>query len=531
MSVQFTDFGIGCYPLFLKVKSLPEYEIEYLPESETYRIHAPARFAAMLGVEPVRSQSNDLPLADCLLDDQRAITALALAAKRYACWAGCGNGKTLIGLEFARHVVHRTGGRFLFFTLNDLVEQWFDENRKFYGDTLPMLRLESREEMREWAAGRLAGPQIAITNYEKMNYRGRENQVVNELRYLAGVAVDENRLKGGGGKQKWAIVKSCRGVEYKLSLTATPAPNDTIEFASQGSFLEKLRHQDEIIWTYFTRNEKTHRWEIKRHARKAFFEWMSGWSIYVRDPRRYGWRKDFPDVPAPVTIRHSIDMLPQQRAWMQRLSKAKGGQLSLIDHDDRNTIQRGKLSQIAKGFRYLKRDGKRVVELIPSKKPAFVAELIRDEVAAGLQTLVWTEFDAESDLIVEQLDRLGVPYEMLHGNKKRDQRAETLARFRSGQSCVLVTKAKLLGFGQNLQCVGSMIFSGFSDSYEAFYQAIRRAFRFGQTKAVRVHLPVIDELEGDMLENLLIKEANHEAAIEEMEANYIVAQKLIGVVA
>lgn len=531
LSVHFEDFGIGSYPLFLKVKGLPEYELEYLPDSETYRVHAPARFARMLGVEPVRPPGDELAMSPFLFDDQAAIAQMTLASKRWATWAGCGNGKTLICLEVARHVVHLTGGRFLIFTLNDLVPQWLDEAAKFYGDTLPIFRLDSREEMKEWAAGRLAGPQIAVTNYEKMNYRGQENQVVNELRHLAGVAVDENRLKGGGGKQKWALVKSCKGVEYKLSLTATPAPNDTIEFASQASFLEKMRSDGEIIWTYFQRDEKTHRWSVKRHARRAFFEFMAGWSIYVRDPRRYGWRKDFPDIPAPVMLRHQIEITAEQRAWLQKLSRAKDGQLSLIDRDDRNTIQRAKLSQIAKGFRYVKKknSGSRRVDRVPGLKPAFVARLIREEVAAGLQALVWTEFDAESELITEELDRLGVSHEMLHGSTKPAERLAVLQRFRGGESHVLITKAKLLGFGMNLQCVGSMIFSGFSDSYEAFYQAIRRAYRFGQTKAVRVHLPLVEELEGDMLENLLIKQAKHEAAIEEMEANYIAAQQRIGV--
>jgi len=83
----------------------------------------------------------------------------------------------------------------------------------------------------------------------------------------------------------------------------------------------------------------------------------------------------------------------------------------------------------------------------------------------------------------------------------------------------------------NFQHCGSMIFSGFNDSYESFYQAIRRAVRYGQEKSVRVHLPLIEQLEGDMLENLLIKQAKHEAAIREMESNYLSAQKRLGLAA
>lgn len=541
MGVHFTSFDLDSYQTFLRVKALPEYELEFIPETETYRISAPARFATMLGVSEVPVVHDDLSMSPFLFDDQAAIVRMSLAAKRFAVWSGCGNGKTLIALEFARHAIHRTGGRFLVFTLNDLVGQWVEECQKFYGDSLPILRLHSREEMKRWASGEMhaaaasmrdngedAPPNLAITNYEKMNFKGEENQTVNELRYLAGVALDENRLKSGGGKQKWALIKSCKGVEYKLSLTATPAPNDTIEFASQASFLEKMRSDGDIIWTYFQRDEKTHRWSVKRHARKAFFEFMAGWSIYVRDPRRYGWRKDFPDIPRPEIIRHRILMTDEQRASLQAYQRESSGQLGLFDHSDRNAIQRSKTSQIAKGFVYVKGEAAGRLRRIDSQKPAFVADLIRGEADRGLQTLVWTVFDAESELIAEQLQDRGVKFDMLHGDNADWQRVATLERFRHGESQVLISKASMLGFGMNFQCCGSMIFSGFNDSYESFYQAVRRAVRYGQEKSVRVHLPVIEELEGDMLENLLIKQDKHEAAILEMEENYIEATRKIG---
>jgi superfamily II DNA or RNA helicase len=506
----------------------------------------------MLGVAGVAPPALDLPLAPCLFDDQTAIVCMALAAKRFAIWSDCGLGKTVMGLELARHIVHRTSGRVLIFTLNDIVPQWLEEAQKFYGDSLPILRLKSREEMKLWAAGNFAlkddggnlppVPQIAITNYEKMNYGRKDDpddeQTVNELRYLAGIILDESsRLKAGGGKQKWALIKSCKGIEYKYSLTATPAPNDTIEFASQASFLEKMRSDGDIIWTFFQRDEKTHRWAVKRHARKAFFEFMAGWSIYVRDPRRYGWRKDFPEVPPPEVIQHRLPMTAEQRNELQIRSRDKSGQLSLIDRDDRNAIQRGKLSQVAKGFVYEKDaegDSKRrFVRHIASEKPAFVADLIRQEVVAGLQVLVWTVFDAESEIIIDALRKFRrcPKFDALHGSTHPAERLAVLENFRRGKTPVLISKAELLGFGMNFQCCGSMIFSGFDDSYESFYQAIRRAVRFGQTRSVRVHLPLIEELEGDMLENLLIKQDKHLAAIAEMESQYIEAQGRLKLIA
>lgn len=530
LSVHFADFSAASYPLFLKVKALPEYNLEYVPESETYRITAPARFAPLLGFAGSTARRSGEKLSSFLFDDQQAITRMALDAKRFAYWGDCGLGKTLVGLETARLVSNATGGRVLIFTLKNIVPSWLEEAQQFYGDSLPIRRIKSRAEMKLFAEGGLSdGTSIGITNYEKMNYAEDGEQTVNELRHLAGVVLDESdRLKGGGGKQKWALIKSCRGVEYKLSLTATPAPNDTIEFASQASFLEKIKTDADIIWTFFQRNEKTHRWDVKRHARAAFFEFMASWSIYVRDPRRYGWRQGFADVPAPEIIEHRLPITAEQQRWAQRLTEAPDGQRSLIDRDDRNAIQRGRLAQVARGFMY-HRNGKRGPSgqnyaRIESLKPQFVADLVRKEVKAGRQTIVWTVFDAESDLICEQLSAMGVDHDELHGKTNTADRVTVRNRFLKGDSPCLVTKPSLLGYGQNFQCCRAMVFSGFNDSYVQYYQAMRRAVRYGQKHRVRVHLPLVPELEYDMLENLLVKQAKHEAAIAEMETNYIRAR-------
>jgi hypothetical protein len=233
------------------------------------------------------------------------------------------------------------------------------------------------------------------------------------LKYLVCVILDEaSRLRNSGGKQKWSLIKSCKGIEYKLLLTATPAPNDLMEFASQAAFLEKMRSEGDIIWTFFTRNEKTHRWDVKPHARTAFFEFMANWSIYVHNPKRYGWRLDHPDVPPPeyrvVEIPATEEQLDEIPAAIASASAT--GQLTLVaDASETNAIQRLKLSEIAKGFKYVapaggakskKGKAKPKVERIPSNKPAAVAEIVRQEaVTAGAQVLVWTVFDEETKIL------------------------------------------------------------------------------------------------------------------------------------
>jgi superfamily II DNA or RNA helicase len=535
LQVHFTDFGLESYSLFLACKRLPESQTEFVPEGETYRITAPARFAPLLGVELPKARAQDLPISRFLFDDQRAVVRMAMDAKRFACWSGCGLGKTIVGLEWARHVRRRTAGRILIVTLNEIIPQWIDEANRWYGKTLPLLRLASRNDMRQWM--KAGDPGVAITNYEKWNPAGLSDQVVNEARHLAGIALDESsRLKGSGGKQKWALIHSSKGIEYKLSLTATPAPNDTIEFASQASFLEKMRTDKDIIWTFFTRDPKSHRWVVKPHARTAFFEFMASWSIYINDPKRYGWRKGMEEVPEPEMFVHEIEPTVAQREHLARLTvNTSTGQMDLFGGGDTNAIQRGRLSQVAKGFLYRKKasgrgtenlefykgDKGRLIERIPSQKPIFITRLVASEVDAGLQVLIWTVFDAESSILSNRLREAQVPHELLTGDTRELQRLSILERFRKGESSVLISRAALLGYGMNLQACGSMIFSGWTDSFESYYQAVRRAYRYGQKKRLRVHMPIIRELEGDTLENIFRKQSEHNRSIEEMEANYI----------
>lgn len=548
LSVRFDRFNIAAYDLFLRVKRLPEFKLDFDRDAEAYTITAPARFAPVLGVAVPEHIRKPIDLSPFLFDDQREIVQMALDGKRFACWSDCGLGKTIIGLEFARHVCHMTGGRVLIVTLNEIVPQWIEEAGKFYGDALPVVRLSSRGEMKEWCEhGTIGGvptaAAIAVTNYEKFNHPTEADQVVNEIRHLAGIVIDESsRLKTGGGQQKWAIIKSSKGLQYKLSLTATPAPNEIMEFASQASFLEKMRTQEEIIWTYFRRDEKTHRWTVRPHARAAFFEFMSSWSIYVRDPRRYGWRLNVPRPPEPERFIHVIEATPEQRQFVAEFNfsvkpKADRSGTASMFAETYNAIQSTKLSQAAKGFVYVKRgdpagvrglSGK-LQRAMPSLKPAFVAGLVAKDIAAGLQILVWCEYDEEIAIVAQilKLSQPSLKFEVLTGSVKKKDRQSIKSRFVCGETAVLITRADLMGYGQNLQNCGSMILSGWSFSYEDYYQAIRRAFRHGQTRSVRIHIPVIQELEGQMFDALGRKEQQHEAAIAEMEGNYIRARAQI----
>ncbi len=512
--VKFDRFDQDSYATFLKVKQLPEYDIEFDQDAFSWTVTAPARFAGMLGVSIPRKTS-ELPVSPFLFDDQAAIVRMALAAKRFACWSGCGMGKTPIGLEFARHVHDRTGGRILIITLKEIAPQWIEEASKFYGDSMPVATFANRTEAVAWCEGAESPAWIAVTNYEKFNTK--RNDPPNELRRLAGLILDESSRLAGQGKQKHAILNGSRGVEYKLSLTATPAPNEWVEFNDQARFVERIR-KTELCNIYFRRDEKTHRWTIKKHAQHAFFRFMADWSIYMRDPKRFGWRLDQPEVPEPFIYQHDIPMTPEQRGFvMDYMAKApppagdKSGTPSMWVND-LNFVASGKLSQAAKGFVYDTKAKTRT--RMPSHKPAFVADLARKELADGLNVLIWTVFDEESRILGELL---GDTATLVTGKTKERDRIDILNAFRRGECHCLVSRASMLGFGMNFQACGSMIFSGWNFSYQAWYQAVRRAYRFGQTRHLRIHVPIIKELEGQMYEAIGRKDVQSDQAAEEME--------------
>lgn len=523
--VTFDRFDLDAYRTFLRCKAIPEKRVSMNGRSGVYIVATPRRFASML--DPLlKSEAAELrPLAPHLFDYQAFIVERALEAKRYAIWADTGLGKTAMFLEFARQVVLRTQAKVLIISPLQIISQTREEAHRFYadvdGDGVVLTRLDSRAALARWCQE--PGPGIAITNYEKLI-----EGVLNELRHLAGLILDESSiLKSGGGVIKWNLIKSARGIEYKLSCTATPAPNDTMEYASQAAFLEKLRNEGEILWTYFTR-DKNGTWSVKPHAREAFYAFMATWSIYLRDPSHYGWADILASLPEPEVIEHVIPLGDKQRRIMHEL-QVEGG-TGMFNHERMGVRERSKSMQLARGFLY--QGSPRQAIRIPSQKPHRVAEIVEQEVQAGRQVLVWTTFDEESEILRGLLHAWGDGVaEVLTGDTPADEREVLIAEFKANVYPVLISKPQLLGYGLNFQNCTAMVFSGFDDSFERMYQSVRRAYRYGQTQVVRVHLPYVAELEGMVFENLRAKEARFMAEAGEQEAAYLVAMRALGAIA
>jgi SNF2 family DNA or RNA helicase len=245
---------------------------------------------------------------------------------------------------------------------------------------------------------------------------------------------------------------------------------------------------------------------------------MVSWSIYMRDPAHFGFADILATLPPPDVHEYRIDITPTQREMMHAFQTRSGRGMF---NDRVGVKERSKLSQLAKGFLYETTEAGRNAALIESNKPAFVADLARHDAADGLQVIVWTVFDAESEIIGEALESTHPSYvRQLTGSMTPEARQDVLDMFLSGKLPILISKASLIGYGLNLQCCRSMIFSGFDDSFERMYQAIRRAYRFGQKETVRVHVPYIPELEGMIFENVQAKERQFLQDVAEQEKYY-----------
>ena len=476
MKIDFNTRSAESYRLFLKVRRCPIYQF-----SGTSAV-VPDEYATTLGLKSKRKKSVEHNPIDGLFDYQQAITATAIAKRKYAIFADCGLGKTMMILEFARHAADATRGKILIVSPLMVCNQTVDEAAKWYGEECGIKRIRAAE-LQEWL--NTPGEAIAVTNYEAI----REGLTPGKLKVL--ILDESSMLKSHYGAWGTRLIELGRGLEWKLCATGTPAPNDRIEFANHAVFLDRAKTVNEFLASYFiNRGETQNRWELKPHALKPFYRSLADWSIFLTNPATYGW-KDNVGVTPPIHIHiDHIDLTDEQRKAAQMLTGA------LITNSVGGIGDRGKLSRIAKGG--------------DSLKPEF----IRNQVASwpAESTIIWCHYNDEQ----ESMERMFPDAVSIKGETLEEKRQIGIDQFKRGDNSLLITKGKLLGFGLNLQVCTRMIFSGLKDSYEEFYQCVKRANRIGSTKPLNVHIPVT-ELEVPFVDNVLRKahRVQEDTAIQE----------------
>jgi superfamily II DNA or RNA helicase len=469
------------YRLFLAIKQLPSYRLR------GNIADIPDEYAARLGLAPptLCDASKDYEPSEFLFDYQRDISRLAIRRRKFAIFADPGLGKTLMMLEYIRHTKRYLPSHKNILIVCPLmvVEQTLSECERFYGSSIPIQHVRAKE-LKAWLAN--AAGRVGITNYEAI----REDLEPGRLGCLC---IDESSsLKSHYGKWGTKLIELGKGLEWKLALTGTPAPNDRIEYANHAVLLDAFPTVNSFLATYFVnRGETSERWELKPHALGSFYRALSHWCIFLSDPSVYGWRDNVGTIP-PIEI--TIHDVPMGEALSARAREYTG---KLFVDGAGGIVSRGKLARMAR------EDG--------SPKPEFIRQLVESWTPEE-STLIWCRFNDEQ----AKLERLFPEAASIDGQTPEAERSRLIRAFQTGETKVMLTKGKILGFGLNLQVATRQVFSGIDDSYESMYQAVKRSNRVGSTRPLNVHFPVT-ELERPMLENVLRKARMIERDTREQE--------------
>ena len=406
---------------------------------------------------------DELLSADSLFPFQRQIVAWAVGRGRAAVWADTGLGKTRIEVAWLDQILATVDGTGLILAPLAVAQQTIREARRMGVDVAYV------HDQAEAEAAAADGFRIVITNYDRLSKF--------DLPSFAAVALDESSiLKAFSGVTKRSIVEGFKATPYRLSASATPAPNDLEELTNHADFLGIMTSQ-EMRSTFFIADSRGEfmKYRLKGHAAGAFYEWLASWAMACRHPRDLGFEQDGYDLP-PLTIRDHL----VETGWT-----AEG---ELFTPRLEGITQR---AQVRKDT---------LAERIAAAVEIVCAEPER-------QWIVWTGRNDESSGMASALAEAlpGAVLAEVVGSDDADVKADVLAAFADGEVQILVTKPSIAGAGLNVQSCNRMVFVGLSDSYESYYQAIRRCWRFGQTEPVDVHI-VLADVESVIVENVRAKE-------------------------
>lgn len=394
-------------------------------------------------------------LGDHLFGFQKEIVRFACSVGRPAVWADTGLGKTRMMLTWCSEM----GDTTLIVAPLAVADQTVNE-----ASSIGM----SARYVRDGAD--VAGPGIYVTNYEMIEKF--------DPAMFDAVALDEaSILKNSDGKTRTRLINQFRDVQYRSAWTATPAPNDPEELTSQAEFLGHSTRTN-MLAAYFVHDQDG--WRLKGHAVDPMLDWMSQWAIAVRAPSDLGFTDDGYILPGLEVVPELVDV-EIAPADDELFSLTIGGV------SGRSRVRRETLDARVK----------RALALVESEP---------DE-----SWVLWVGMNAEGDA----LEKLIPGSVQVHGSQSPEDKARLLRGFADGDFNVLITKPKIASFGLNWQHCARIAFVGIGDSYEQYYQAIRRCYRFGQKRVVRAHI-VVSELEETIAANVARKEKQANRIVDGM---------------
>lgn len=393
---------------------------------------------------------------------QSDIVRWALMKGRACIFADCGLGKTPMQLQWASQVSKHTGEPVLILAPLSVANQTSREGLKF---DVPVTICRTHADVRSG---------VNITNYEMLEHFDTSK--------FGGIVLDESSiLKDNASKTRKYITEQFESTKYKLCCTATPSPNDYMELGTHAHFLG-IMTQPEMLSTFFCHDGgETSKWRLKGHAEKKFFEWVASWACCLTSPADLGYSDVEFQLPElrihEITVKSEILEDDGQIALFAPVSQTL---------NERRAARRCSLDDRVKAA-------------------AEIANENEDQV------LVWCDLNDESEALTTAINGAVE----VRGSMPNTVKEANMAAFTDGSARVLVSKPSIAGWGMNWQQCHKMIFVGLSDSFEAYYQAVRRCWRFGQKKPVDVYI-VISDAEGCVKMNIERKQADAKRMTSEL---------------
>ncbi len=389
-------------------------------------------------------------LHPALFDFQRDIVDMSLRRGRAAIFADTGLGKGWMALEWLRHVAAHTDGPVLLLAPLAVSQQFVREGDKF---GVPVRLCASAADV---------GAGVNVTNYHKLHKFDPAT--------FAGVALDEaSILKSMDGATRCALTEAFADTPFRLSLTATPSPNDHTELGNQAEFLGIMTRVEMLSMFFVHDGETTQEWRIKGHAVQPFWEWVSSWAVACSKPSDLGYDDGAYNLP------------PLREEVVSVRAPAVEGVL---------------FAEMTAGLSDLRAARKASL----ADRVAACARLT-SEIAGPV--LIWCDLNAEGDALEEAIpDCVQVA-----GAQDDDEKEERIGRWIRGDVKIMISKSSVMGFGLNLQHCADVLFCGITFSWESYYQAIRRCWRFGQTRPVNVRV-VASDADAGILSSLRRKQAD-----------------------
>lgn len=370
-----------------------------------------------------------------LFDFQKFIVKHAIERGKYAIFADCGLGKTIMQLVWANEVSKHTNKPVLILAPLAVSGQTINEGKKF--------------DIKVFKHGNFGD--IQITNYEQL-----DNINVSAF---SGIVLDESSIiKNFEGKYRNKIMESFQSFDFKLACTATPSPNDPMELGNHSEFLDVLSRNEMLSMFFVHDGGNTSKWRLKGHSVDEFYKWVSTWAIMLSNPKDINFQQDGFDLPELNLIERKVET-PK---------KDNGMLFNDIAVNATNFNQELRIT--------IKSRLERVVDIVNKSDEQFI---------------VWIKQNEEGRQLIKLIpDAIEV-----RGDHNRDYKENKLLGFAKNEFRVLITKSKIAQFGLNYQNCHNQVFAGLDFSFESLYQSIRRSYRFGQKQPVNVYIITTDTMQ------------------------------------